>query len=89
MAVQATQSSPSATTKNRGTAPHRARFRGLVRPGAVPYLLLVPAEAAYETNVGNAVNALVAQAATGKAVTDADVKAALQEAQDKMASAGS
>jgi len=52
-------------------------------------LPLVPAEAAYETNVGNAVNALVAQAATGKAVTDADVKAALQEAQDKMASSGS
>jgi multiple sugar transport system substrate-binding protein len=52
-------------------------------------LPLVPAEAAYETNVGNAVNALVAQAATGKAVTDGDVKAALQEAQDKMASSGS
>src|SRR3954447_11110642 len=49
-------------------------------------LPLVPAEAAYETNVGNAVNALVAQAATGKAVTDGDIKAALQEAQDKMAS---
>ena len=32
---------------------------------------------------------LIAQAATGKAVTDADIKAALQEAQDKMASAGS
>jgi multiple sugar transport system substrate-binding protein len=52
-------------------------------------LPLVPAAAAYETNVGNAVNALVAQAATGKAVTDGDIKAALQEAQDKMASAGS
>jgi multiple sugar transport system substrate-binding protein len=52
-------------------------------------LPLVPAEAAYETNVGNAVNALVAQAATGKPVTDGDIKAALQEAQDKMASAGS
>ena len=52
-------------------------------------LPLVPAEASYETNVGNAVNSLVAQAATGKPVTDSDVKAALQEAQDKMASSGS
>jgi multiple sugar transport system substrate-binding protein len=51
-------------------------------------LPLVPAEAAYETNVGNAVNALVAQAATGKSVSDSDIKNALQEAQDKMASSG-
>ncbi len=57
-------------------------------PRPVP-LPLVPAEASYETNVGNAVNALVAQAATGKSVSDADVKAALQEAQDKMAASGS
>jgi multiple sugar transport system substrate-binding protein len=48
----------------------------------------VPAEAAYETNVGNAVNQLIAQAATGKTVTDADIKSALQEAQDKMAGSG-
>ena len=34
-------------------------------------------------------NSLVAQAATGKPVTDGDVKAALQEAQDKMAASGS
>jgi multiple sugar transport system substrate-binding protein len=52
-------------------------------------LPLIPAESAFETNVGNAVNGLLAQAATGKAVTDADIKAALQEAQDKMAAAGS
>jgi multiple sugar transport system substrate-binding protein len=50
-------------------------------------LPLVPAESAFETNVGNAVNGLLAQAATGKTVTDADIKAALQQAQDKMASA--
>ena len=49
----------------------------------------MPAEASFETNVGNAMNSLVAQAATGKPVTDSDVKAALQEAQDKMASSGS
>ena len=43
MAVQSTQSSASETSTDRGTAPHRARFRGLVRAGAVPYLLLLPA----------------------------------------------
>lgn len=51
-------------------------------------LPLVPAESAFETNVGNAVNGLLAQAATGKDVSSADIKAAMQEAQDKMASAG-
>ena len=52
-------------------------------------LPLIPAESAFETNVGNAVNGLLAQAATGKAVSTSDIKAALQEAQDKMAAAGS
>ena len=51
-------------------------------------LPLVPAESAYETNVGNAVVQLLAQAATGKPVTNSDIKAALQTAQDKMAAAG-
>jgi multiple sugar transport system substrate-binding protein len=51
-------------------------------------LPLIPAESAFETNVGNAVNGLLAQAATGKDVSTADVKAALQEAQDKMAAGG-
>jgi multiple sugar transport system substrate-binding protein len=63
-------------------------FQSVLQNRAVP-LPLVPAEASYETNVGNAVNALVAQAATGKPVTDSDVKAALQEAQDKMPASGS
>ncbi len=63
-------------------------FQDVLETKAVP-LPLVPAEAAYETNVGNAVNALIAQAATGKSVSDSDIKAALQEAQDKMASSGS
>jgi multiple sugar transport system substrate-binding protein len=62
-------------------------FQEVLETRAEP-LPLVPEEAAYETNVGNAVNALIAQAATGKAVTDADIKDALQEAQDKMASSG-
>jgi multiple sugar transport system substrate-binding protein len=51
-------------------------------------LPLVPAESAFETNVGNAVNTLLAQAATGKDVSTSEIKAALQEAQDKMAAAG-
>jgi len=51
-------------------------------------LPLVAAESAFETNVGNAVNGLLAQAATGKDVTNADIKAAMQSAQDKMAAAG-
>ncbi|MGH3445889.1 MAG: ABC transporter substrate-binding protein [Nocardioidaceae bacterium] len=59
-------------------------FQSVLQNKAVP-LPLVPAEAAYETNVGNAVAALIAQAATGKTVSDADVKAALAEAQAKMA----
>jgi len=62
-------------------------FADILATKSVP-LPLIPEESAYETNVGNAVNQLLAQAATGKKVTDSDIKAALQEAQDKMASAG-
>jgi len=36
-----------------------------------------------QTNVGAAVNGLLGQVATGKTVTSADIKAALQAAQDK------
>ncbi|HET7388686.1 MAG TPA: sugar ABC transporter substrate-binding protein [Nocardioidaceae bacterium] len=65
---------------------HEAQvFASILQNRAKP-LPLVPAEAAYETNVGNAVAALIAQAATGKQVTSADVKSALAEAQAKMAS---
>jgi len=62
-------------------------FAAVLATKAEP-LPLIPAESAFETNVGNAVNGLLAQAATGKDVSAADIKAALQEAQDKMASAG-
>jgi multiple sugar transport system substrate-binding protein len=61
-------------------------FQSVLEHKAQP-LPRVSAEATYETNIGNAVNGLIAQAATGKQVTDADIKAALQEAQDKMAAA--
>lgn len=63
-------------------------FADVLATKAVP-LPLIPAESAFETNVGNAVNGLLAQAATGKAVTTTQIKAAMQEAQDKMAAAGS
>jgi len=62
-------------------------FADVLATKAVP-LPLVPQESAYETNVGNAVVQLLASAAAGKSVGDAEIKAALQEAQDKMAAAG-
>ena len=62
-------------------------FADILATKSVP-LPLVPAEAAYETNVGNAVNGLLAKAATGQKPSESDIKGALQEAQDKMAAAG-
>jgi multiple sugar transport system substrate-binding protein len=50
-------------------------------------LSLVPAVSAYQANVGAAVVKLMQKAATGKPPTEADVRAALTEAQQKMASA--
>ena len=65
-----------------------AAFAQVLATKAVP-LPRVAAESDYETNVGDAVNALLAQAATGKTVTSSDIKAALLDAQDKMAASGS
>ncbi|RNI20858.1 ABC transporter substrate-binding protein [Flexivirga caeni] len=62
-------------------------FQGILATRAVP-LPLVANESQFETNVGNAVNQLIAQAATGTPPTDSDIKAALQQAQDKMTPAG-
>ena len=62
-------------------------FENVLANKAIP-LPRIAAESAYETNVGNAVNQLLAQAATGKAVTTSDIRAALKEAQDKMAAGG-
>ena len=64
-----------------------AAFATVLATRAVP-LPLIPAESEFETNVGNAVNGLLAEAATGKDVTTSEVKTALQAAQDKMAAAG-
>ena len=50
---------------------------------AAPYPL-VSTEGAFEQNVGTALNGLFATVATGGTVTAADVKAALQSAQDKV-----
>jgi multiple sugar transport system substrate-binding protein len=75
-------------TVNFTDSPAEAKaFSDVLATRAEP-LPLLPAEAAYETNVGTVVGSLIAEAATGKDVSDADVKAALQEAQDKMATAG-
>src|SRR5450631_1733465 len=62
-------------------------FATVLTTRAVP-LPLVPAESEFETNVGNAVNGLLAEAATGKNVTTSEITTALQAAQDKMAAAG-
>jgi multiple sugar transport system substrate-binding protein len=62
-------------------------FATVLATRATP-LPLIPAESAFETNVGNAVNGLLASAATGTTVTSAQVKTALQAAQDKMVAAG-
>ncbi|AWS41766.1 ABC transporter substrate-binding protein [Streptosporangium sp. 'caverna'] len=47
-------------------------------------LPIVPAIQAFQANVGGAAVALIARAATGATIGDADVKAALEEAQQKM-----
>jgi len=54
---------------------------------AIP-MSLVPTVQAFQANVGGAVVALVAKAATGAPITEDDVRTALKEAQDKMATAG-
>ena len=57
-------------TVNFTTDPEEAKaFADVLATKAEP-LPLIPAESAFETNVGNAVNGLLAQAATGKAVSD-------------------
>ena len=43
MTVQATRATRRTGTSDRGTAPRKARFRGWVKPRAVPYLMVLPA----------------------------------------------
>jgi multiple sugar transport system substrate-binding protein len=62
-------------------------FSDIYNNASKPYPL-VPLEGAFETNVGNALNNLFATIATKGSVSTSDIKAALQSAQDKTASAG-
>ncbi len=57
-------------------------FQNIYNTKSQPYPL-VATEGAFEQNVGTAINGLFATIATGGKVTAADVKAALQTAQDK------
>jgi multiple sugar transport system substrate-binding protein len=59
-----------------------ATFQKVYNTESSPYPL-VASEGAFEQNVGTAINGLFATVATGGTVTAADVKAALQTAQDK------
>ena len=43
MTVQANRATPRTGGSDRGTAPRKARFRGWVKPRAVPYLMVLPA----------------------------------------------
>ena len=49
---------------------------------------MIPNESQFETTVGNAVNDLIAQAATGESVTPDVVEEALSGAEQQMASGG-
>lgn len=49
---------------------------------------MIPNESQFETTVGNGMKDLIAQAATGKPVTTADVRRSLDDAQQKMQSGG-
>jgi multiple sugar transport system substrate-binding protein len=62
-------------------------FSDIYNNASKPYPL-VPLEGAFETNVGNAVNNLFATIATKGSVSNSEVKAALQTAQDKTSAAG-
>lgn len=60
-----------------------ATWTNILAQSAIP-MALVPGVQAFQTNVGGAVVKLFAQAATGKPVTEADVRVALEQAQQKM-----
>ena len=75
--VTAVQSDPAFQTSDLKT------LSTVLSNSAAP-LPMVADESQYETAVGTAVKDLLADAASGKAVTDESVKAALQKAQDTM-----
>lgn len=67
--------------------PQNKVFVDVLAKTAAP-MPMIPNESQFETTVGNAMKDLMAQAATGKAVSTADVKKALTDAQQKMQSGG-
>ncbi|WP_377270068.1 ABC transporter substrate-binding protein [Peterkaempfera sp. SMS 1(5)a] len=75
--VVAAQSDPAFST------PELKTIAGVLRNSAAP-LPQVPEESQFETLIGTAVKNLLAEAASGKAVTDDTVKAELTKAQQQM-----
>lgn len=67
--------------------PAARTFRSVLAHTSAP-MPMVPEEAQFETLVGNAVKALLADAGSGKAVGEAQVKAKLSEAQSLMEGLG-
>ena len=68
------------------SSPNLKTFNGILAEHAEP-MPLIPEEGQMETFIGTAIKGLVAKAATSGGVSDADVKAALKEANEKMAAA--
>ena len=66
---------------------YQKTFQDVYNTKSAPYPL-VASEGAFEQNVGTAINGLFAKIATGGKVSAADVKAALQTAQDKTVATG-
>jgi len=60
-------------------------WQSILQNNSIP-MALVSTVSAYQTNVGNGVIALFAQAATGSPVSDADIQTMLDQAQQKMTS---
>ena len=78
--VTAAQSNEAFSTENLKT------FNGILAEHAEP-MPLIPEEGQMETFIGTALKGLVAKAATKGGVSDADVKSALKEANEKMVAA--
>ncbi|MQA77411.1 MAG: extracellular solute-binding protein [Streptosporangiales bacterium] len=68
--------------------PENKVFVDVLAKTAAP-MPMIANESQFETTVGNGMKDLIARAATGKSVTDADVRKTLENAQEKMKSGGS
>lgn len=67
--------------------PENKMFVNVLAKTSAP-MPMITDESQFETTVGNAMKDLIAQAATGKSVTAADVRKSLADAQQKMQSGG-